>query len=758
MRIWHLTSDAPRMPLRVAPGQAARLVIGSAPVEPGQSVWITYDIIHHGGGTEHGMLNVPWHHNSGGASYWIASFGPFEREDRVTYWVHGSADDERLELPAVRFTVGPRLYLALLWHQHQPSYVDLAHPAEGSLAQPWVRLHALRGYYAMAAVGAEFPELRVTYNLTPVLLWQIERYVEHGATDAALDLTRTPARRLTPAQCERLLDTFFEADWQSQIQPFPRYLELYERRRAGEPFGEQEIRDLQMWHNLAWFAPQFQQGEVALPEGRTASVQRFVEQERGFSEADIEEMLAQQYSIMAAIVPLHRDLQARGLIEVSTTPFYHPILPLVYDTDSATIDRPGSCLPPRFHSPEDAEAQVERAVEFYRRRFGHPPRGMWPAEGAVSAETLPIYARAGIEWIASDQGVLERSGAFGYDVGNPDVLTRPYLASAGGYGLGIFFRHTGLSNLISFHYHRAYHDMERAAEAWERSVLETVADRLAGQGDRILTIIFDGENTWNAYGARAPAFLRALYRRLSESAEIETVTFAGYLEGDPGRSLPEHPLTALEPVDQLYTGSWIDETASCPGADLGTWVGEPEENRAWGLLGAARAALEGAGVTAATHPQALEALYMAEGSDWFWWLGTDHAGAHTPEFEALFRAHLASAYRLAGLEPPPALARPLIPWTLVWAIERGPGEAPPRERLIVRANCFGTVTWHALPGDARGQAVLQPLEGFGHIPARYEATLGPFGEDVQEVRLNFRCQEHTAEVTCPLQEPTPAAC
>jgi alpha-amylase/alpha-mannosidase (GH57 family) len=369
MRIWHLTADAPREPMRVAPGQPVTLVVGTAPVEPGQAVRITYEVIHPSGSVERGMLNVPWHHNAHHASYWQVQFGPFRRGDRVTYRVHGAVGDQRVEMPPIHFNVGPRLYLALLWHQHQPSYVNLAQPPQGAIGAPWVRLHALRGYYAMPALGADFPELRVTYNLT-------HRW---------LDLTRMPVRRMGLAEQEELLATAFSADWESQILPFPRYLELYERRRARQPFSEQDLRDLQMWHNLVWFAPPFQGGQVRLPGGETASVARFIDQGGSFSEADIEEMLAEQFKVLRAIVPLHRELQEQGLIEVSTTPYYHPILPLVYDTNSATIDRPGSCKPPRFHHPEDAEAQVAQAVSAYRLYFGQPPRGMWPAEGAVSA-------------------------------------------------------------------------------------------------------------------------------------------------------------------------------------------------------------------------------------------------------------------------------------------------------------------------------------------------------------------------------------
>jgi len=757
MRIWHLTADAPREPMRVAPGQPVRVVVGTAPVEPGQAVRVTYEVIHPSGSVERGMLNVPWHHNVHNASYWVANLGPFHRGDRVTYRVHGIVGDQRVEMPPIHFNVGPRLYLALLWHQHQPCYINLAQPPEGAVAAPWVRLHALRGYYAMPALGATFPALRVTYNLTPVLLWQIEQYVTQGASDRWLELTRTPARRLSAAEQEEVLATFFAADWKSQILPFPRYLELYERRRARQPFSEQDLRDLQMWHNLAWFAPQLQQGEVRLPGGDTASVARWVDQEGAFREADIEEMLAEQYKLLRAIVPLHRELQEQGLIEVSTSPYYHPILPLLYDTNSATIDRPGSCKPPRFHHPEDAEAQVARAVEAYRHSFGRPPRGMWPAEGAVSPEVLPILGRAGVEWIATDQGVLHKSGAYGYDTTNPDVLDHPYQLRGDGRALAAFFRDAGLSNLLAFRYHQAFEDMEAAAADWLHQVLANTAERFSGQEDRVVTIALDGENTWNAYGAKAPSFFQALYRRLVESAEVQTVTFSQYLRGDPGQHLAAHPPAAQEQVAELFTGSWIDELGSAPGVDLGTWVGEPDENRAWALLGEAREALAEAAVTPDTHPRALESLYAAEGSDWFWWLGTDHAGPQNADFEVLFRLHLTNAYRLAGLEPPPSLAHPLIPWSLEWTFESRPEYARPLEQLTVRSNCFGTVTWRLDPGGEEGEAVMQPVAGFGQVTARYEATLGPFGPEVRQVRLSFRCHEHTAEPLAACSVETAAA-
>jgi len=204
------------------------------------------------------------------------------------------------------------------------------------------------------------------------------------------------------------------------------YGELFVKRREGRRFSTQDLRDLQMWSNLAWFGKEFREGEVELATGETASVRDLVAKGRGFTARDIEGMIAEQFKILRAVIPLHRALQDEGRIEVVTTPFAHPILPLIVDTDEATIDRPTAKHPARFHHPEDADAQVALAVRLYRDCFGASPEGMWPAEGAVSASTVPIYARNGVRWIASDEGVLSRSGRWGYDVGDPHVLCRPY--------------------------------------------------------------------------------------------------------------------------------------------------------------------------------------------------------------------------------------------------------------------------------------------------------------------------------------------
>ena len=257
------------------------------------------------------------------------------------------------------------LYIAWLWHQHQPLYRDPAAPdAPGSYRYPWVRLHAIRDYYAMAALASEH-DVHVTFNLTPVLLHQIDDYLLNGATDRTLELTQRPAETLTSAQVDEVLSTFFDADWHHQVYVHPRYRELFEQRTAGARFSRQDLRDLQMWFSLAWFGHEFRTGDVPLITGETVQVHRFVRQQRGFSHDDVLAMVAEQYKILRAVVPIHRALQDAGRIEVSTTPAFHPILPLLIDTNAASIDRPGTSYPPRYAHPEDAAEHVELAGRDY---------------------------------------------------------------------------------------------------------------------------------------------------------------------------------------------------------------------------------------------------------------------------------------------------------------------------------------------------------------------------------------------------------
>jgi alpha-amylase/alpha-mannosidase (GH57 family) len=654
MQVWHPAADAPRSPTRVAPGDIVELVIGTSPVAPGQSVTVEVEVAS-AAAERRETAPARWIANRDGNSYWRAAVGPFARGDRVTYRIVAEDGDGPRPLPAVSFTVGPRAYVALLWHQHQPLYRSLSSPEpRGSLRLPWVRLHTLRDYVAMPMLVAAEPGARATFNLSPSLLRQVQHYLD-GATDRALELTRIDAAQLDDEQRAEVVSTFFDADWRHQIAPHPRYRALFEARRDRRPFSTDDLRDLQMWASLAWFAVEYRRGAVALTTGETVSVQRFVEQGAGFDQRDLEDMIGEQYKLLRAVVATHAAAAATGRVELVCNPYFHPILPLLVDSDTATLDRPDAALPPRFAHPADAEAQVARALAAHAGWFGAAPRGMWPAEGAVSPAAIAMLARHRLTWVATDEGVLARSGRWGYDITRPEVLYTPWRVDTEGGELAVFFRDRALSDAIGFGLQREV-DPEVAAEAW-LAMLRARVDALPEAGDHVVTVILDGENPWGGYPDDGRPLLRALYRRLATAADLEMVTVSEWIDGAPERGLAPHPVAALPTVHDLFAGSWIDEDGSAPGVDHGTWIGEPEENQAWLLLEAAHRWLARRDPPAA----AVDALLAAEGSDWLWWLGTDQSTSQDHAFDALFRDHLASVYRLCGAEPPAGLAPVLLP-------------------------------------------------------------------------------------------------
>lgn len=741
MKVWHLTPETPRAPYHLNAGEHATLRIGTYPIETDQTVWVDVSVCSTDGKERHNRVEAHWRQNESNNSYWEAVIGPFADADRVLYRVHARHQAEEAQTPPTEFTVGPKMHLALLWHMHQPLYRDLSRTdPRGAYPVPWVRLHALRDYYGMAALVREFPEVHLTINLVPALLWQIEDYTERDATDTALELTLKSAETLSIDERETLLSTFFAADWHHQIYPHPRYRALFEQRARGEAFSVQDLRDLQMWFHLTWFGLEFRTAEVRLPDGATASVKRFINQGERFTTADITAMVAEQYKILRNITPLYRELQERGQIEVSTTPFYHPILPLLIDTNGATLDKEGTVLPERFAWPEDADAHVRLAVADYTARFGRPPAGMWPAEGAIGQEVLSLFARHGIQWIASDQGVLARSGRSGYQAENPDVLCQAYRAEdeTSGATLSVFFRATGPSDAIGFQYSGSTNEQVTVQEFVSR-IKTRFAAHVQDPTNRVISVILDGENAWGAYRDDGRPFLRALYAALTADPTLRTVTFREYLEGNPARHIRPHPRSNHPRVYDLFCGSWIDEAGSAPGVDLGTWIGEPEENRGWQVLQKTREFLAKTGATPTNLPQAFAALYAAEGSDWFWWFGNDQDSGADADFDDYFRTHLKSVYHALNQPYPAVLDRHIVPRTVVWSFTRPVRVISVGDSLTIRTNCPGQLRWWTDTNLTPQSAPLKPRGGVMAGQRAYSLTLRPFASGVTAVLFTFTC-------------------
>jgi alpha-amylase/alpha-mannosidase (GH57 family) len=544
----------------------------------------------------------------------------------------GSAQDSHLGI----FDM-PQIYLCFLWHMHQPFYKDLA---SGEYKLPWTRMHALKDYYGMVRILEEFPHIRQTFNLVPSMMAQVEEYASGAARDPYLETVLKPAESLSDTERAFLLQHSFYSDPQRMIYRYPRYGQLFDSWQsqknvgARAVFGAQEFRDLQMWSQLAWFDEEFQSGDE--------EVREWVRRGRNFTLADQARMGAKQREIVSQVTPEYRKLAAAGQIEISTTPYYHPILPLVCDSAIAGVSHPGVTLPPRFRYPGDARKQLEMACDFTAQTFGKAPAGLWPSEGSVSDEAFSIAADVGYKWAATDSGVLNRTLGRGVGV---DGLYRPYRWQQGGRSLGVIFRDHYLSDLIGFVYSKM--DAAAAAEDFLRRIHDNCAGILDAGRDALVPIILDGENAWEYFDHNGRPFLRELYRRIQNDGRMSAVTVSEGLAR-----------LAAEPLGGIFPGSWIN-------ANFDIWIGAEEDNLAWTQLLRARETFDTApAVSEDKRKMAYEELLIAEGSDWCWWYGPEHESANRPEFDQLYRSHLANVYRFLGLMPPEELSRPILRVTL----------------------------------------------------------------------------------------------
>jgi alpha-amylase/alpha-mannosidase (GH57 family) len=516
---------------------------------------------------------------------------------------------------------------------HQPYYEDLV-TREHIL--PWVRLHALKDYYGMVALLEEFPAIRMTFNLVPSLLVQLEAFAADRAHDQYLALGLKPADSLSQEDVRFILRNFFHAQRQRMIDIYPRYSELLTLRgdvstpagleAAARRFSLDDLRDLQVWQKLAWMDPYAFE--------RDSRVRDLAARGGQFSEADKIALRDAELQLLRAVIPAYRDRARAGQIEISASPFYHPILPLLCDTDVYKHTHPQSALPRhRFRHPEDAFEQLERAASCHERLFGQRPVGLWPSEGSVSDAMVPLVERAGFRWMATDELILARTlgTTFTRDEGGvvnqPERLYQPYRLTANGGEVRCAFRDHALSDLIGFIY--SGWEAEAAADHFVARLVDAGrASAARGQTDSTVFVILDGENAWEHFEGGGRPFLRALYRRLSSHPELQTVTMAEACEA-PAEALPG-----------IFPGSWID-------ANFYIWIGHQDDQRGWSQLAEARDAIDRPGaVDAQVLARAREEVLIAEGSDWFWWYGDDHSSDHDPEFDDLFRRHLRNVYRL----------------------------------------------------------------------------------------------------------------
>ncbi|MGB0036264.1 MAG: glycoside hydrolase family 57 protein [Candidatus Acidiferrales bacterium] len=562
-----------------------------------------------------------------------------------------------------------RVNLVILWHMHQPQYRD---PSTGKYLLPWTRLHALKDYWGMVKILGEFPGVHATYNFVPLLAAQIEEYASGKFREPWFDLAFAPADTLKPEQRREILDRAFQVNEQF-LWRWPRFLELHSLLRSGgaeaciAQFNAQDWRDLQLLSQIAWMDEEYL--------AKDPVVSALSLKGRDYTEEDKAALREKQLELLGAVLPEYRLAAERGQIEISTTPYYHPILPLLCDTDIARVANPHTPLPhPPFQYQDDAREQLLRARHYHERVFGKPPVGLWPSEGSVSDQALEIAMDLGFQWFATDEGVLGRTRNVGFwrDASgipqNAADLYSPWRLERGKWGMSGFFRDHYLSDLVGFVYSRMSANLA-AADLHAR--IKAIGERMPAGKTATVSVILDGENAWEYYAGNGRDFLREFYKRIEADPEVFplTVTEAIAAAGEQPK------------LQGIFPASWIN-------ANFDVWIGHAEDVRAWELLRDARGAYDRAvqktaysgAATVAQLARAYEAVLAAEGSDWCWWYGPEHASANDLEFDELYRKHLSEIYEAIGEIPPTVLSTP---------IKRAPDRArrvPPMTYLKVKVD------------------------------------------------------------------------
>jgi len=547
-----------------------------------------------------------------------------------------------------------KLYLNLYWHMHQPDYRDRV---TGEYVLPWTYLHAIKDYSDMAYHLEQNPKARVTFNFVPILLEQLQDYdaqfAEGNIRDPLLKLLILPnLAEISAAECKLIVDSCFKAHHEKMLSPFPHYQRLHHLYQLVEPImtngdfhylSPQFKADLLVWYHLAWC------GESLRRESNT--VQTLMTKGVLFTQEDRQNLFDIIKHTISGLIPRYQRLAQQGQIELTTTPYYHPILPLLLDFATTKDAMPDAPLPKhlRYHGgAARAAAHVELAKHYHTQLFSQPPKGMWPAEGAVSHAGLSLLAQHGVQWAATGQGVLSNSlkkSGLPLDERN-DYLYQPYRVTDGKHDIVCFFRDDVLSDKIGFEYARMHSGdaVNDFITALDRIIAHNTSD-----SPKVVSVILDGENAWEYYPYNGHYFLTELYQALVAHPNIAMTTFSDILAMQQNHLLPGARI-----LPQIAAGSWVYGTFS-------TWIGSPAKNKAWDLLCEAKKVYDKAikQLEPAQQRACEQQLAICEGSDWFWWFGDYNSSASVSSFDQLYRRNLTNLYQRLKQPVPAQLSVPI---------------------------------------------------------------------------------------------------
>lgn len=536
-----------------------------------------------------------------------------------------------------------KLSVAIYWHMHQPVY-QLS--TNGDYLMPWVRLHAVKDYLDMALWADKFDNLKLNFNYVPVLLDAIIDYGQNNAHDIHSRMTIIPQDEFTQEDKLFILTNFFDANYQTMILPNEEYHRLYKIAQTNETndttvFTNQEYADLTALFNLAWIDP--------LYKTTNPKLKKLVKKGKNYTLKDRIEIIEIQREIIRKIIPTLKNFIKNNKIEITTSPYYHPIIPILVDYKNIKKNNTESELF-ELKTETDAKLQIEMALNRVEEIFGKRPKGIWPSEQCVSAKTLDLLSSLGIEWSISDEGILSNSINFEFEhdfkayIQDPYHLLKTYKYKTKNSDIKMIFRESTIPNLISFEYQN-HNPIATANDLYDRIKIMQSKILSSPDNEHLLTIALDGENCWENYLEDGASFLKTFYTLITEDKSIETVLISDYLENTKED----------KPLNKISSGSWINR-------NFKLWIDEPVKDLAWTYLKRVRDDLMS---FIKQNPQstnieaAKKELFICEGSDWFWWYGEPNDSGRDNIFDFLFRTHLKNVYRYLGLDAPKYLDDPL---------------------------------------------------------------------------------------------------
>ncbi len=548
------------------------------------------------------------------------------------------------------------LNVVLCWHMHQPQYCDLI---SGSYQLPWTYLHATKDYIDMAAHLEAVPGARAVVNFAPVLLDQLSDYAgqvrgflseNKAIRDPLLAALACPVLPSGKDERMALVSDCLRVNELHSIKRFPSYQSLAEMAGwfRGHPtgtlyLGDQFIVDLLVWYHIAWMGETVRRND--------ARIRQLMDKGHGYTLHDRRQLLGIIGELLSSVIDRYRRLAESGQVELSMTPYAHPIMPLLLDLDTARDAMPGISMPRYSGYPggrERVDWHIKEGLETFEQYFDLKPVGCWPSEGGVSTAALEVMEKHGFKWAASGESVFRHS--VNHKANKKLADTSLYQAFSAGEGsLACFFRDDGLSDLIGFTY-SDWHADDAVGNLVQH--LENIAASTQAQKNPLVSIILDGENAWEHFPENGYYFLNTLYEKLAEHPDLKMTTYSEYLEDRPQR----------QSLHKLVSGSWVYGTFS-------TWIGDADKNRGWDMLIEAKRAFDETLATDTLGSEQLLAaqhqLSICEGSDWFWWFGDYNPADSVSDFERLFRVHLSNLYNMLGRQPPEYLSH---------AFTRGGGE------------------------------------------------------------------------------------